>query len=190
MEPKKIKISLHGYSQKILIYYPGSILYKKVQLLSENALQSTLFENDEFAALELIQKDRRVRNYLEVKEDISYSILNNDDFTRIELKRQGGKLRKIFIKEVNNGITLFPLFNVQHITKRITGLVIVEKEMGALGHGYILADTFDVNQLQFTASQFDTRLPNGITEIKYNDQSIKLNQAKTLLVGRFALIIN
>jgi len=184
----RINLSIQGIASRILVFNPDSTLYKATCRLDIHALQKTLFENDEFLKLSLNPK---VPDYSLLPTSSEYLIVDNGRFNRVEFKREGRRVQKLFVRDLKNDLTLMPIFSIQHKSRQVEGLVIVEQELGCIGQFEVECQAqFDILDMEFTQTEFQQLNIQGLSQVSYRGRRIKWRNKRTLVQNRVGLILN
>lgn len=108
--------------------------------------------------------------------------LLNSSKNQIEIILDGKKIKKLHIKDLQQELLLFPLYNIHRteMTKDYSpGIYIEERTIGFIASYDIKLDSFDIDHLQFNLVQFNDKLL--LQQPTYQNKIFRFRKKETLL---------
>ncbi|KFC61135.1 hypothetical protein [Flavobacterium gilvum] len=109
--------------------------------------------------------------------------LLNSPKNQIEILIDGKKIKKLYIKDLQQELLLFPLYNI-HKTEIIKdcspGIYVEQKAIGFISSYEIKLDSFDIEHLQFNLLQFNDKLL--LQQPSYQNKNFRFRKKETLLI--------
>ena len=103
------------------------------------------------------------------------------------------KKRMISISELIKQESLLPLYNIEikvGFENIKMAMVIIEKEIGLVSYFKIETDKLDLDRMRFEVMEIDTGIEKLriLTDLKYNDISLKSSSNDTLVTSNYAIL--
>ena len=102
---------------------------------------------------------------------------------QIEVLLDGKKIKKLHFKDLDDGLLLFPLYNIHNteiIENYSPGIYVEQKAIGFISSYEIKLESFDIDNLQFNLLQFNDK--QLLQEPTYKNKKVLFRKKETLLI--------
>ena len=136
--------------------------------------------------------DPQYKSIMDLSESIIQGLVENDK-SQIEIRVKERKKRMISISELIKQESLLPLYNIEikvGFENIKMAMVIIEKEIGLVSYFKIETDKLDLDRMRFEVMEIDTGIEKLriLTDLKYNDISLKSSSNDTLVTSNYAIL--
>ncbi len=187
----RTRYSVIGTGYLVKIYDKNHPLYIKLKSIPHVDFKEYLFNLRSFESLCLKDENGRTyKSFFEMTPSKSFNLYRPDAFSRLEIRLDGLKHKKIFFQNLVRTDYLFPpTYLLRESVLENEGLLILEDDKGRFGNTTTGRKFYDVEQLKFELMKIPETNEKFVKSIWMEEYELHFKKPDTLNFGIKAFLI-